>query len=119
MTPRLLKTTVLVPAVLTCLAALVTIGFMAGSDNWSLIRFAASLYVLGMGAYTTWYLYRGGHAGAFLAGAFMLAILGAAGGTYGMLQVDDPEYWAVLLCMLLTAQGGTTINYLWTQNTHG
>lgn len=108
-----IKSIVLAPAALTSLLALLTIGLMATAGSFYPIRLLAAVYALGMGVWAIWHVFRGGNQFALLAGAFVLAVIGSAGATYGLLQTADPEYWAVLLCMALVAQGGCTINYLW------
>ena len=114
----LLKSSVLVPTALTSLLALTYCGSMVAEGTFDFIRIAVALYVLGMGIWTVWYVFRGSHDFALLAGAFGLAVAGAFGANYGLLQTADPEYWAIMFCTILVAQGGFTINYLWIRKSY-
>lgn len=111
-----LRPYILLAAVITLAGALLTMVFMATSGDWHAARLIVALYVAGMAVWTGKHLFRSGSPHAMLAGGLMLCIAGAIGATFGLMQElisGDLEAWAVMLCVIMTAQGAGTVIYLW------
>ena len=111
-----LRPCILLAAAVTLVGALLTAAFMVTNGDWHAARLIVALYVIGMALWTGKYLLRGGSAHAMLAGSLLLCVAGAIGATFGVMQElisGDLEAWAVMLCVIMTAQGVGTVIYLW------
>ncbi len=112
----MLRPGILIATAITLVGALLTIAFMATNGHWHTAQLAVAIYVTGMAAWTSVFLFRGGSTHAMLAGGLLLCIVGATGATFGIMQEQisgDLEAWAVMLCMIMATQGAGTVMYLW------
>ena len=84
---------------------------ITSNDNsmiWSVVQFGVASYTLAMGVLSlVWILARKGSRILVMLGALGLLILGLKASAFSTLMAltgNDPEYWAVLLSYLITAQ---------------
>ena len=119
----LIKCGTLLLASLTTLGSLLVIFFIAtdppdAAPGWIVVRLLAAAFVVAMGVFTAMHMHGGmeRRSLALLLGAIGLLALGSSGAVFGYhsaVVTGDLEAWAIMINLLVAAQGAGAILYLW------